>query len=220
MKTIVLLALTGVIAKPLIHPETGLAITTTGKHWYGQEPLALAQKPLIHPETGLAITTTGKHWYGQEPLALIQTQSDSDSSSSDSDEDVQVGDKDDTSYPHWMDGFGGYHTYVRDVPDRFETESDDKLMESMYKNYAHEGMTNHLPNGHFWVDRENARRAATEVVGTHLNLVGAAAKSYLDENFPAIWARFDVNEENKVEIDRMPQLLRMVCGNNEACIGL
>ena len=66
-----LLALIALVeAKPLIHPETGLAITTTGKHWYGQEPLALAQKPLIHPETGLAITTTGKHWYGQEPLAL------------------------------------------------------------------------------------------------------------------------------------------------------
>jgi hypothetical protein len=30
-------------AKPLIHPETGLAITTTGQHWYGQEPLAMAQ---------------------------------------------------------------------------------------------------------------------------------------------------------------------------------
>ena len=52
--------------EPLIHPETGLAITTTGQHWYGQEPLALAQssEPLIHPETGLAITTTGQHWYG------------------------------------------------------------------------------------------------------------------------------------------------------------
>ena len=66
--------------EPLIHPETGLAITTTGYHWYGQEPLALAQtkekvkteEPLIHPETGLAITTTGYHWYGQEPLALAQ----------------------------------------------------------------------------------------------------------------------------------------------------
>ena len=57
---------------PLIHPDTGLAITTTGYHWYGQEPLALAQTqdPLIHPDTGLAITTTGYHWYGQEPLAL------------------------------------------------------------------------------------------------------------------------------------------------------
>ena len=50
----------------MLHPDTGLAITTTGQHWYGQEPLALAQtkEPLIHPETGLAITTTGQHWYG------------------------------------------------------------------------------------------------------------------------------------------------------------
>jgi len=28
-------------ASPVLHPQTGLAITTTGKHWYGQEPLAL-----------------------------------------------------------------------------------------------------------------------------------------------------------------------------------
>ena len=75
MKTIALLIGTTAAVKlsePLIHPETGLAITTTGQHWYGQEPLALAQssEPLIHPETGLAITTTGQHWYGQEPLAL------------------------------------------------------------------------------------------------------------------------------------------------------
>ena len=39
MKSFALIAL--VAAEPLIHPETGLAITTTGEHWYGQEPLAL-----------------------------------------------------------------------------------------------------------------------------------------------------------------------------------
>jgi hypothetical protein len=71
---------------PLRHPNTGLAITTTGYHWYGQEPLSgfvqlnadisngaypekFNEGPLRHPDTGLAITTTGKHWYGQEPLA-------------------------------------------------------------------------------------------------------------------------------------------------------
>ena len=31
------------LSKPLIHPQTGLAITTTGQHWYGQPPLAMAQ---------------------------------------------------------------------------------------------------------------------------------------------------------------------------------
>ena len=50
MTNLVFLALLGTISavqinqlKPLIHPETGLAITTTGQHWYGQPPLALAQ---------------------------------------------------------------------------------------------------------------------------------------------------------------------------------
>merc|ERR1712195_339369 len=32
------------LSKPLIHPQTGLAITTTGQHWYGQPPLAMAEK--------------------------------------------------------------------------------------------------------------------------------------------------------------------------------
>ena len=90
MKTIAALLIASASAaklnEPLIHPETGLAITTTGYHWYGQEPLALAQtkekinEPLIHPETGLAITTTGYHWYGQEPLALAQSESKTNAS--------------------------------------------------------------------------------------------------------------------------------------------
>ena len=57
-KQFIYLALVGTISaiqisqsKPLIHPETGLAITTTGQHsrdipeqhWYGQPPLALAE---------------------------------------------------------------------------------------------------------------------------------------------------------------------------------
>ena len=43
---VALLGLTSAIAlsKPLIHPQTGLAITTTGQHWYGQPPLAMAEK--------------------------------------------------------------------------------------------------------------------------------------------------------------------------------
>ena len=51
-----------------------------------------------------------------------------------------------------MSGFGGYKTYMRDTPDRFETEADDTLMKSMYKTYATEGEDKHgLPTGHFWV---------------------------------------------------------------------
>ena len=86
-----------------------------------------------------------------------------------------------------MHGFGGYHTYMRDIPDRFETESDDRLMHSMYNQYATEGQKNGLPDGNFWLTEADARRAALEIVGTHLHLKGKDADSYVKGIFPALW---------------------------------
>ena len=137
-----------------------------------------------------------------------------DSDSSD-DEEVQLDD-----YPAYMHGFGGYHTYMRDIPDRFETESDDRLMHSMYNQYATEGKKDGKPDGNFWLDEASAKRAALEVVGTHLHLKGKAAEAYLKPTFDNLWKRFDVNEEGKIEIDRAPVFLRQICGNAEACLGL
>jgi hypothetical protein len=67
-------------------------------------------------------------------VTFVQSHDSDSSSDSDDEEEVQVGD-----YPAYMHGFGGYHTYMRDIPDRFETESDDRLMHSMYNQYATEG---------------------------------------------------------------------------------
>ena len=120
-----------------------------------------------------------------------------------------------------MNGFGGYKTYIRDTPDRFETEADDTLMKSMYATYATESEDKDgLPSGHFWVTKENAKKACDEVVNTHLRLSGPEKEAYVASQFPALWTRFDVNEEGKIEVDRMPQLLRSICGNAEACFGL
>lgn len=119
-----------------------------------------------------------------------------------------------------MSGFGGYHTYVRDTPDRFETEADDTLMKSMYANYATESEAGGLPTGHFYVTKDMAQKAADEVVNTHLHLAADQKKAYIASEFPALWTRFDVNEEGKIEVDRMPAFLRSICGNTEACLGL
>lgn len=152
--------------------------------------------------------------------AVFLQRDDSSSSDSESDEeDVQLaGDRD--SYPHWMNGFGGYHQYIRDVPDRFETEQDDTLMRSLYTNYATEGRVGDQPDGHYWVTKENAYKVSHEVVGTHLNLKGGEGDAYLKESFPALWAKYDINEEGLLDIDRMPAFLRTICGNTEACVGL
>jgi len=123
-------------------------------------------------------------------------------------------------YPYWMDGFGGYHTYKRDIPDRFESEADDTLMKSLYKNYATEGESGGLPNGHFWVTTADAKRVSKEVVETHLGMKGESADGYLNENFGPLWAKYDVNEEGRIEIDRMPTFLRTLCGSAEGCLGL
>ena len=125
-------------------------------------------------------------------------------------------------FPHWMNGFGGYRTYMRDVPDRFETEADDTLMRSLYQNYATEGANpaTQVPNGHYWVTRANAEAVSREVIATHLGIKDDAADAYIASNFDPLYAKYDVKEEGFLDIDRMPAFLRSICGNAEACIGL
>ena len=115
-----------------------------------------------------------------------------------------------------MSGFGGYHTYMRDIPDRFEEEKDDRLMNSLYDKYATEGKKDGHPTGQFWVDEANARAVAAEVAKTHLD----QGQDYVDANFPALWKKYDVNEEGQIDIDRMPQFLKSFCGSAEGCAGL
>jgi hypothetical protein len=149
---------------------------------------------------------------------------DSESSDSDSEEETALQlDKDEAKkpeepFPAWMDGFGGYNTYIRDIPDRFEEENSDTLMWSLYKNYATEGRKNGKPTGHFWVTKTDAQRAAEEVAVTHLGAKSLTGD--LKTQFNELWDRYDVNEDGHLDIDRMPQFLRTFCGNNEACIGL
>ena len=124
-------------------------------------------------------------------------------------------------FPHWMNGFGGYSTYMRDIPDRFEEEKDDTLMKSLYTNYATEGKSKAgLPNGHFWVNKDNAKRVSEEVIATHLQLKGAALVSFMKAEFETHFEKYDVNDEGKIDVDRMPVFLRTLCGSAEGCLGL
>ena len=96
---------------------------------------------------GLVSVDTGVNAVARfRPQGVTFIQSN-DSDSSDDDENIQLG----GDYPAYMNGFGGYKTYMRDIPDRFETESDDILMHSMYNQYATEGMKDGLPDGNFWL---------------------------------------------------------------------
>ena len=114
---------------------------------------------------------------GKRINTYVQECTDSSDSSCDDDdnEDVQIKD-----FPANMSGFGGYKTYIRDTPDRFETEADDTLMKSLYTTYAVEGEDKDgLPTGRYWVTKDMAMKAADEVVDTHLRLHKSEKTDYL-----------------------------------------
>jgi hypothetical protein len=155
--------------------------------------------------------------------------SDSSSSSSDSDSDaapakakklMQLGDDDvDHSGEFFrstesdMLGDGGYK---RVTTPRFSADSDDIFMRSMIDQYALEGKNKDgSPNGQFWMDEALTRTAATEVLRTHRNLAGKELAAYLTTYFPRTWAHFDVNRSGKIEVIKMPQVMRFLSSDQQ-----
>ena len=106
-----------------------------------------------------------------------------------------------------------YYSYERKVPERFsDLNNDDRLMQSMIQNYAMEETDDKgMPNGKFFLDQEQARRASEEVVSTHLNLFGQELKNYVDGNFYDVWSQMDAAGDGKIEAERMPTFFRMLC---------
>jgi hypothetical protein len=116
-------------------------------------------------------------------------------------------------FPATFDGMDG--SYDRQIPARFSEMRDDRLMASLIKNYALEQKTaDGKPSGNFFFDRDAARAASKEVITTHMNLDKISRNKYLEENFDSTWTHFDVNNDNLIEVERMPQFLRYLLGNS------
>lgn len=150
----------------------------------------------------------------------IYMESSDDSSDSSDNEDVQLKDDDEEvdhsneyfhAGQHEMLGGGGYD---RVVPAYFAADSDDIFMRSMIEQYALEQKTKEgLPSGKFWMDEATTRAAAGEVLETHKGLHGADLQKYLDTYFAKAWGHFDVNRSGKVEVIKMPQLMRFLASD-------
>merc|ERR1711934_354662 len=105
--------------------------------------------------------------------------------------------------------------YLRVPPVRFAADSDDLFMRSMIMSYAAEEKTKDgVPNGNFFLNEASARRACTEVVGTHLK--GVDAKAYIDTYFERTWKHFDVNGAGFVGVEVMPQMARFILSDQYA----
>ena len=109
--------------------------------------------------------------------------------------------------------------YERHLPIRFQSGAEegdegDLFMKSMITQYALEGKNKDgSPNGKFFLNENQARAAADEVVNTHAKLDGEGKKAYLDKYFPRTWAHFDVNGNGMVGVEVMPQFMRFVLSN-------
>jgi hypothetical protein len=70
--------------------------------------------------------------------------------------------------------------YDRVTPENFSADSDDLLMRSLIQKYAVEGRTDDAPDGNFVLSREGARKAASEVVGSHFGWSGEQRDKYVN----------------------------------------
>ena len=126
-------------------------------------------------------------------------------------------------FEHFIPNFDGAETeggYNRTVPERFMEERDDRLMNSLIKNYALEMKDDKgKPSGAFFLDKDGANKVSNEVVHTHFQYDDDKTNDYLKEHFDETWTHFDVNNDGLVEVERMPQFLRWLLGNSLA-IGL
>ena len=124
-------------------------------------------------------------------------------------------------YHPGYDGFDGNkgpfgdwrEPYERVVPDRFEGDTGDTFTKKMIKEYAIEAADEDtgLPTGKFFVTKDATKKAAVEVIGTHLGLFGAAATAHLDKYFDMVWEHFDVLKKGSLEAIELNHLMRDLC---------
>jgi len=110
--------------------------------------------------------------------------------------------------------------YKRVVPERFSTNKDDWLMNSIITDYALEGNTGGAPNGHFYMTKDAMYAISEEVTKTHLGMDGAKLDQWVDEKVTELWPRYDTNLEGFIDAERAPIFLRQVLGENEISRGL
>ena len=104
--------------------------------------------------------------------------------------------------------------YERDSPAQFTEERDDRLMNSLYQNYAREIKRDGQLTGAFFLNKDDAFAATMEVVTTHFKWSADKAKKWLSDGiFADTWSHYDVNKDGLVEVERMPMFLRSVTGN-------
>ena len=67
------------------------------------------------------------------------------------------------------------------------------------------------PNGKFFVNKTNTKKASYEVLATHLDLKGAKADAHLKKYFDETWEHMDVNNTGRLEAIELNKFMRDLC---------
>ena len=108
-----------------------------------------------------------------------------------------------------------YHDYSRVIPENFSNLNDDDMfMNSMIGKYAIEKRgADTMPNGQYYLDETQARKAAEEVARTHLKLDGDELTRYMEANFWDTWRYYDTAKDGKIDAEMMPTFMRYFTHN-------
>ena len=93
-------------------------------------------------------------------------------------------------------------------------------MNSLISKFALEGKTDGAGNGKFYLDKSGAAAVANEVVQTHFGFTGEKKESFLAGKFDKLWNHYDVLGQGWLAVEKGPQFLRQILGENEVANGL
>jgi hypothetical protein len=80
------------------------------------------------------------------------------------------------------------------------------------KNFATEGVTEGgMPNGQFFIVKDQAKELASEIVETHLGMKGVEKANFLKKKFNEAWEHYDVNDEGVMDAMWASPFMRFLC---------
>merc|ERR1712159_391472 len=106
---------------------------------------------------------------------------------------------------------------TRSVPSQFSEGKDDLLVKSLIQNYAVEAIdADGAPNGDFYLTKDGAKDAASEIVETHLGYTGDKADAFINANFERAWNHADLLKNGFLTVEEGPAIFKSMLGEVEA----
>ena len=110
----------------------------------------------------------------------------------------------------------GDKDYKRIIPAQYQQtngQGGDNFMASAIQNWAVEGGKDKgKPNGQFWFEPYGAQLASKKVVMDYIHVSEQEAENIVCSRFNTVWNYYDVNNEGKIDADRMPRFWRELTG--------